>query len=496
MLVKFAEKVLRPAHLSSADMALLGSDDSSEDSDDGVVASLDLGAGCASRPGTHDSRGSYSRSGTAKRAPHSVYAYHHWQRITEGHFGNPCGEDCPFGKNCGRNFTPSTLLRAHETSYGAATRREDKGNYSCEFRTKQTVAAWRSLFAMWVVKPADGGPCSESWSVQGVGPVCWRFAEAAYDIRQWHALRAAARGDLLAAQDLKLAGVDDALVDVVAAPTSASKEECINWWKDWLYMEDQMMDDPIIVHRPVIWTSVHEEEYLFDIAFWGTAPALSIARWRALRQDGLVLLAIEWYGYETSPGGEMIPRVMLKLQAKAPHGNFADCLKCNKNKERWVLFRHRPKNQRGSLEEARELKKEIHVHAMEVKEVRHPRTLAPAHRRTLHLASRTSLHTLHPSPLTPHPAPINHQPPIYPPDAPPPFCRSGAWLSPWLRSVLGGTTGFSTSTINVGHRTCSSLGHGAGANHRVMQGDGSIAGPFMRTFSRDTYSDSAWSHLA
>ena len=160
----------------------------------------------------------------------------------------------------------------------------------------------------------------ESWSVEGVGPVCWRFARAAYDIRQWHVLRGTARGgELLTTEDLRSEGVMKALADVDTPPVSAAKEECINWWIDWLFIEDQMMDEPTIVHRSVIWQSVHEEEYLFDIAFWGTAPPLGISRWKSLRHDALVALSIEWYGSDISTGS-VIPNVMLKLKARAPHG--------------------------------------------------------------------------------------------------------------------------------------------------------------------------------
>eukprot|EP00965_Chrysotila_dentata_P123146 4070730-Pleurochrysis_carterae.AAC.1 len=57
-----------------------------------------------------------------------------------------------------------------------------------------------------------------------------------------------------------------------------------------------MPNEPVIVHRVVVWGSVYHQEYLPDTEWCGTAPARSRERWFTLKKLALKELSIEYYG--------------------------------------------------------------------------------------------------------------------------------------------------------------------------------------------------------
>ena len=93
--------------------------------------------------------------------------------------------------------------------------------------------------------------------------------------------------------------------------TGVAKEETIEWWIVWLILEDQMPNEPVIVHRIVIWDSVHELEYKPDMLWFGTTRPLSRPRWVQLRTVALERLSIEWFG----AGADGKPLTRLSLTA-------------------------------------------------------------------------------------------------------------------------------------------------------------------------------------
>eukprot|EP00965_Chrysotila_dentata_P104863 3463519-Pleurochrysis_carterae.AAC.1 len=60
----------------------------------------------------------------------------------------------------------------------------------------------------------------------------------------------------------------------------------------WLELEDQMPNEPSIVHRNVTWEAVYHQEYCQDMRWWGTSKELSRSWWTTLRDKGLVQLSI------------------------------------------------------------------------------------------------------------------------------------------------------------------------------------------------------------
>eukprot|EP00965_Chrysotila_dentata_P197561 6178251-Pleurochrysis_carterae.AAC.1 len=54
-----------------------------------------------------------------KRLPHFQYAYQHKLMAMEITIKRPCIDSCPYGRNCHLNFTPRSLIRAHEYSFGS-----------------------------------------------------------------------------------------------------------------------------------------------------------------------------------------------------------------------------------------------------------------------------------------------------------------------------------------------------------------------------------------
>ena len=172
--------------------------------------------------------------------------------------------------------------------------------------------------------------------VADVGPVCPEYCRAAHGIPigSWNKLLALARSGQLqagmewdtACEEMDSAALHDSRSE------AAAKEETIEWWVLWLTLEDQMPNEPVIVHRVVVWDSVHELEYSEDMRWFGTTTPLSRSRWTSLRRDALTALSHEWFG--TGEDGE--PLTKLSLRERAKHSNFASCHDCAKNKRAWV----------------------------------------------------------------------------------------------------------------------------------------------------------------
>ena len=65
-----------------------------------------------------------------------------------------CNDSCPFDRKCGRNFTPATLVAAHERVYGTGVQCVD-GVAICRVTKAYTHKAWRMLILSWVTRRAD-----------------------------------------------------------------------------------------------------------------------------------------------------------------------------------------------------------------------------------------------------------------------------------------------------------------------------------------------------
>ena len=204
--------------------------------------------------------------------------------------------------------------------------------------------------------------------MEGRGPVCSDFARSAYDMtRCWYKLHSAASKGVLRVGDTR----SNAEVARALGPgrDDQAQFECVLWHVMWLRLEDQMPNEPVIVHRNVQLEAVWEMEYIPDMEWFGTAPALSCSRWYALRAPALKELSIEFYGdvasadvndgrlsiaqrdMKRSGGGFGVPVQMLKLQKRAKHSNFGECEGCKAARLAWAEYRKRPKRTLGDDEE-------------------------------------------------------------------------------------------------------------------------------------------------
>ena len=139
----------------------------------------------------------------------------------------------------------------------------------------------------------------------------------------------------------------------------------MNWWVQWLFLEDQMPNEAVIQHRVVVWHSVWELEYIPDVQYTSLEPALSRSRWAALRTDGLRLLSILLYG--NTPKDPSKPLTMLSLRERASHSNFSMCAQCAANKKRWIEYRQAPPAKRAAMGRASDIKADIFAHIAKVK---------------------------------------------------------------------------------------------------------------------------------
>jgi hypothetical protein len=201
--------------------------------------------------------------------------------------------------------------------------------------------------------------------------VCAEYCRSAHGIPTgtWNKLLASARaGKLQAGIEWDAAGEELGYADLNDSKncSRAAKEVTVEWWVCWLTTEDQMPNEPVIVHRVVVWESVYELEYLADMASFGVTAPLSRSRWRTLQSEALIELSIEWFGVDTA--GQ--PLAMLSLASRAAHSNFAMCHICAENKEAWVAFRTRTQGVNPSAAtalDARALKAKLQVHVLDCK---------------------------------------------------------------------------------------------------------------------------------
>eukprot|EP00965_Chrysotila_dentata_P185704 6130778-Pleurochrysis_carterae.AAC.1 len=304
--------------------------------------------------------------------------------------GNPCLRSCPFGRKCGLNITPSTLLRAHQRVYGTKTVMVGPNKWECAFSEAQTHAAWRQILLSCVTinnNPAaaacEPGVC-ERFLVEGQGPVCSTYCRRAYGFHDytWNVMIGKARaGTLRAEEDAAAAGLNLSVSRKQTGTDSQSKFECVSWWKLWLRLEDQMPNEPTIVHRVVCWSSMYDQEYIRDIEWFGRAPSLSRERWVTLRKLALKELSVEFYGsvadcaendarltekqraIRQQNGGFDEPICKIGLKERAKHSNFAACDECSKAKQLWLDYRaQRARGEGGDLRTIEEIKKQIFKH--------------------------------------------------------------------------------------------------------------------------------------
>eukprot|EP00965_Chrysotila_dentata_P248947 6208624-Pleurochrysis_carterae.AAC.1 len=202
---------------------------------------------------------------------------------------------------------------------------------------------WRVLVLSFISFAADGSNArSGRFLVESQGPVCEGFCRAAYGIPliTWNTYLGAARaGNLEAQHEFK---ADSVLSKALVCKDSQASFECVQWWLFWLRLEDQMPNEPVIVHRAVIWSSVYNDEYVPDMKWWGSTTELSRERCTTLKGYALRDLSLEYYGEVATTasvelltlekqrmrrenGGYGVPVRMLSLRERATHSNFASC---------------------------------------------------------------------------------------------------------------------------------------------------------------------------
>ena len=309
-----------------------------------------------------DRRGSYDRAaeGVKKRLSFAQYAFEHRRMIETNRIGVPCLPTCPYKQKCWLFIPPAILMNAHERIYGQWAECDGEGKYTCASNQADAHEQHVKLMLSWVLLSATDPPkVTESYAVEGRGPVCSDFAMAAYDMsRCWYKLHSAASKGTLRVGDARSGNA----ISRALGPgrDDQAQFECIMWHVMWLRLEDQVPNEPVILHRNVQLQSVHEMEYVPDIKWFGTAPPLSLSRWYALRKAALTELSIEFYGdvesaemtdgrlsqaqreLKLSGGGFGVPVQMLKLQKRAKHSNFGECVGCKKAKQDWAAHRRRP----------------------------------------------------------------------------------------------------------------------------------------------------------
>ena len=336
-----------------------------------------------SRPDRYQSRqGSYSRdtsSGRGLRRSHAEYAWRHREAAETFTLGRACNERCPFKRQCGMFITPHTYLSAHERMYGPSATRELDGDegpwkYACQWSEAQTMAARRNLMSQSFISPSGSAPTGKlvgHFFVEGTGPVCEMEFRKAYDLLResvWKSLSAAARKGNVGSDALVVAeGLGSDNVD--GALESYARESAVEWWKAWLMLEDQMPNEPVIVHRVVIWGEVYDKEYLADMVWWMTSgKSLSRQRWTSLRSDALVSLSFDWYGADSRDPAK--PATLLRLLERARKSNFGMCTKCFDAKQKWFEYRTTPATRKLLPSEVQAFKKQLNQHIREVKRER------------------------------------------------------------------------------------------------------------------------------
>ena len=330
-----------------------------------------------------DSRGTYDRraEGVGQRKPFAQYAYEHRQKIEQNMLGVPCTERCQYEGKCWMQFLPQTLLAAHERVYGSFAAFQD-GKYTCAVNQGFTMDQHKMLMRSWITHTASDPPVIvERFFVEGRGPVCAEFACAVYDMhRCWASFISKARSRTLKDGESQ----EDA--EVRSALTSRNDQaqfQTVEWWLNWLRLEDQMPNEPVIVHRNLTWPAVYQHEYCPDVQWYFSNPvALSFSRWYDLRKPAIKELSLEWFGEVAGASADDVrlnaaqrlmllqdsghgePIVLLTLQKRAKHSNFGQCTQCQNSMARWVAHRTSPDRLLGDGEA---VKREIFQHLFEVK---------------------------------------------------------------------------------------------------------------------------------
>ena len=220
--------------------------------------------------------------------------------------------------------------------------------------------------------------------MEGRGPVCSDFAATAYDMsRCWNKLYSAASKGVLRVGDTR----SSAEVARALGPgrDDQAQFECVLWHVMWLRLEDQMPNEPVIVHRNVQLQAVWEMEYVPDMEWFGTVKPLGCSRWYTLRASALRELSLEFYGdvasadmndgrlsidqrdMKRSGGGSGVPVQMLKLQKRAKHSNFGECEGCKSARQAWADYRKRPNR---TLGDAEAIKRRLFKHVYDVQRER------------------------------------------------------------------------------------------------------------------------------
>jgi hypothetical protein len=249
-----------------------------------------------------DGRGGYSRDGKGKEtgSGYARDAWEHFKQADDFTMGRPCLASCPYGRKCGLQITPAHLMRAHVQMYGTNTTMQEPSEpggaptYGCAFSFDKVKEQRVNLVLNSISYSAtDTSQTVERFMVASVGPVCAEYCRCAHGvpIGTWNKLLASARaGRLQAGAEWDATADADGLTDEQLHDNNTSgvaMEETIEWWIIWLTLEDQMPNEPVIVHRIVVWDSVHELEYKPDMLWFGTTHPLHRTRWVTLRSVAL-----------------------------------------------------------------------------------------------------------------------------------------------------------------------------------------------------------------
>ena len=343
---------------------------------------------CGLETGSLDKRGGHDRDKASRKRFHKGVAQQHEDVVNGFSLGRPCTESCRFQKKCGLLITNQMLIRCHEYSFGLQTD---------QLTQKQTQARWRKLASEAIsTSAADGTSMIEHFTVDKNGPVCAEYWAAAYGVTRSSSnkiLAAARKGFIQADAEWQGAGFDVPRADASYNPRKevccgvikhtsnlihTSKlpnktacilitdnipaQDAIEWWYMWLEIENQMPNEACITHRAVIWQCVYEQEYVPDMAWWGTSKKpLSISRWTSLRTNGLRALSCDFYGSDVD--GK--PNVMMTLLERPNHSNFGGCQRCDDAKRAWLETRTTRKN--FTVEQLQQMKKEIFQHALKMR---------------------------------------------------------------------------------------------------------------------------------
>ena len=335
----------------------------------------------------HQSMQGRHHANRGSRLTHAEYAARALEIASENKTGVPCiAGKCAFDRRCGFHITPALLLAAATREYGSRGGRTEDGTPFCDpaCPEKESLRQKRALVLSWFCKSASGsGVVTETYMVEGHGPVCAEFAKAAYHVgtntfNRYHALARAGRLQL-ENDTVALSGLH---TELSRPPDDQVQFETTQWWVVWLRLEDQAPNEPFVFYRVVVWQSVHLLEYTPDMQWWGSTAPLSRSRWTELRSEGLKLLSVELFCQVSdcdrsdprlskdqvelmlSGGGVGVPVVMLGLRERTKKSNFGTCVGCDTSKALWAQYRTGGNRTRGN---GVEVKRIIFKHLAEVK---------------------------------------------------------------------------------------------------------------------------------